>query len=680
MGRSNLKFKYAFVFIILLFVFICGLNYKQWYAADKLALKRISLIYSNAKDEAGNGNIEKLLHEEFKKQGIDAVFDTYYLNCNYFNEEDEIEQVRKHLDLLKGKSIHLILPIGDQATHSLLSTRHQLLSSIPVVACNVHFPNEKLIEEYDRNRVYVLQDAPDFKRNIDFIKALHPERSIEIIYNIDMTFLGRKSFDMLTHVVDRKNVEILGYQKAFTEEQEYEKLKEMIEYFNLMPGVSGNGLKEEELTVSLCPFRYIRGSSLLFMLEKSKRERTSQAFLLDKYDRMGIPIVNALNIPSYSCVREGFNEKIKIVGGYMATEEISAKAAAGLAARLLKKEKIGMPKVRDLEKEYVLDWSCFSKYEEDIHKVPKDVRIINYPFYDRYREELYLLSALFILAFILTTAGLLHARRRSSIERRNLQRLEEAHREQAEREQQLILAKKIAEKAELKQSFLNNISHEIRTPLNAIVGFTNLLLSEDADDIAPEEKADMLKLINHNNDLLLKLINDVVEISSLDSGSIVFNVETCDMTEITKEIYKTYQSQIRPPLLFRLESDEAATLPVNIDRTRFIQVVFNFLDNANKFTQEGEITLGCKLDKAHREACIYVKDTGKGIDEKELIMIFDRFYKTDEFGQGSGLGLSISKVIIERMGGRIKVASEVNKGSCFAVILPLADTAGSSNG
>ena len=206
------------------------------------------------------------------------------------------------------------------------------------------------------------------------------------------------------------------------------------------------------------------------------------------------------------------------------------------------------------------------------------------------------------------------------------------------------------------------------------MGFTNLLLSEEADEIEPEEKANMLNLINHNNDLLLKLVNDVVEISRLDSGNMAFKIETCDMTEIVKEIYKTYQSLIQPSLLFHLELDETITLPVNIDRVRFIQVISNFLDNANKFTQKGEITLGCKLDNEHQEVYIYVKDTGKGIDKKELIMIFDRFYKTDEFGQGSGLGLSISKVIIEQLGGRIMVESEVKKGSYFAVILSLADT------
>lgn len=785
MGKGYHKYKYVTTTIILLFAFIVGLNYKQWYVTENLVTKRISLLYSTAKDGKGNGNLEKLLDREFRKQGIEVVFDRFYLDIINLSSAKQIESVREYLEVLKSKSIDLIFTVGDQATFNCLSTRHPLLFSIPLVACNVHFPDEKLIAEYDLNKVYVLRDTPDLKRNMDFIKTLHPHTNMEMIYNVDLTILGRRSFELFTHVAERKNVRILGYQKAYTREFEYEKLKEMIGYYDLMPGLSDGQPERSRFTITLCPFRYVKGSSLLVMLEKSKREQENQAFLLDKFDMMAIPIVNALNIPSFSCIREGFGEKAKIVGGYMATEEISAKAAVDLSARLLRKEKIGMPKIRDLQKEYVIDWTYFAEYGEDIHNVPGQVRIINYPFYDRYRKELYMLGALFVIAFILVSLILLRTHRRSLIEHRNLKMLEEAHKrlslsmdggrislwniqegviefdhnythlvgldqrkftkeqfrqythpedipllssfyetlyrspgmqiqrirfcfngqegdyqwyelrcsslkdatgkimlagimqniqQQVEREHQLILAKQIAEKAELKQSFLNNMSHEIRTPLNAIVGFTNLLVGEGADKIAPEEKAAMLELVNHNNELLLKLVNDVLEISRLDSGSMSFEVEECDLTEIIKEVYMTYEGLIKPSLRFLLDMDENIPLPAHVDRYRFIQVISNFLNNANKFTKEGQITLGCTLDEKHHEACVYVEDTGKGIDEKDLIMIFDRFYKTDEFEQGSGLGLSICKVIIERLGGRIEVQSEVGKGSRFAVILSLANT------
>lgn len=784
MDKTYFKSKYVLIFILSLFVFIGGLNYKHWLVTNKLTPKRISLIYSMTKNDIGNKKLEKLLYEEFHRQGIEAIFDKFYIDCTKLNEKEEIEYARRYLELLGSKSTDLILTIGDQATYSFLSTRHRLLSSIPVLACNVRFPNEELIEEYDLQKVYVLRDSPDLKRNIDFIKTLYPH-NMEIIYNIDLTYLGHKSFDKLSKVVDRQSVRVLGYQKAFVQESDYEHLTEMIEYFNLTPGLVNDRVKRSGLTISLCPFRYIRGASLLVMLEQSKREQKNQAFLLDKLDMMAIPIVTALNIPSFSCICEGFGENAKIVGGYMATESISAKAIADLATRLLKKEKVGMPKIRDLEKEYVLDWIYFSEFAGDISNVPKDVSIINYPFYDRYRKELYILGGLFVISFILVTISLLRTHRRSLIERRNLQMLQEVHKRLSlsvdggkislwniqegvlefddnytqlvgleqrrftkedmiqythpddvqllnsfyetlhqspgmqiqrirfcfgkegadyewyelrcsslkdargeimlagtmqniqklvEHEHQLILAKQIAEKAELKQSFLNNMSHEIRTPLNAIVGFTNLLIAEGADEIEPEEKATMLEIINTNNELLLKLVNDVLEISRLDSGNLSFDIKECDITKIVKEIYMTYQTLIQPSLNFLLELDETVSLPANIDSLRFTQVISNFLNNANKFTKEGTITLGGKIDKEHREVCVYVKDTGKGIDDKELMMIFDRFYKTDEFEQGSGLGLSISKVIIERLAGRIEVDSEVGKGSCFSVVLSLAST------
>ena len=149
MNKTYFKYNYVLIFILSLIVFIGGLNYKHWYVTDNLMVKRISLIYSISKDDIGNRNIEKLLYQEFQKQGIEVMFDKFYFDCSKYDEKERIEHVREYLEFLESKSTDLILTVGDQATNSLLSTRHRLLSSIPVVACNVHFPNEELIEEYD---------------------------------------------------------------------------------------------------------------------------------------------------------------------------------------------------------------------------------------------------------------------------------------------------------------------------------------------------------------------------------------------------------------------------------------------------------------------------------------------------------------------------------------------------
>ena len=740
-------------------------------------------MYSSSPYYDCYGNFEELLKQEFRKQGIEPVFDKFYLDFNTVAPEEGIKNMEAYLEIIKDKPVALILTVGDQAASALFTTRHRLLSSVPVVACNVHFPDEKLIKEYERRKVYVLRDAPDFQRNIDFIKSLRPQVGIDVIYNIDLTPLGCKSFDLLTRFADRKEMRLLGCGSAFSAEPEYKELQEMVEHYNLMPARAGSHVGKDEITISLCPFRYTKGTSLFVDMEKSKSGQKKEVFLLDKFDQMSLPITKALNIPSFSCIRQGFGEDAKIVGGYMATDEISARTAADFSVRLMNKEKIGMPKIRDMEKEYVLDWTYFSAYADfDVENVSEDVRIINYSFYDRYRNELYFLTGLFILAFILVLVSWLRIRRRSREERKNLEMLEEIHKRltlsmdggrvalwdiqgeniefdenytrlvgmeqrtfvrtdflkyaypddvsllnslyetlhqstdmhvrrvrfsfseenyrwyelrcrslkdakgrimlagvmqdiqlQVEREEQLIQAKQMAENAELKQSFLNNMSHEIRTPLNAIVGFTNLLVGEGGDEIEPEEKKAMLEIINRNNELLLKLVNDVVEISRLDSGNLDLEIKEWNMTTVVKEIYMAYQALIKPSLQFHLVLDESLSLPVSIDRMRFIQVISNFLNNADKFTRSGSVTLGCSVDKERRKVSVYVQDTGKGIDEKELMMIFDRFYKTDEFEQGSGLGLSICKVIIERLCGHIEVQSEVGKGSRFTVILLLMD-------
>lgn len=740
-------------------------------------------MYSSSPYYDCYGNFEELLRQEFRKQGIEPVFNKFYLDFNTVDPKEGIKNMEAYLEIIKDKPVALILTVGDQAASALFNTRHRLLSSVPVVACNVHFPDEKLIKEYERRKVYVLRDAPDFQRNIDFIKSLRPQVGIDVIYDIDLTPLGCKSFDLLTRFADRKEMRLLGCGSAFSVEPEYKELQEMVEHYNLMPARAGSHVGKDEITISLCPFRYTKGTSLFVDMEKSKSGQKKEVFLLDKFDQMSLPITKALNIPSFSCIRQGFGEDAKIVGGYMATDEISARTAADFSVRLMNKEKIGMPKIRDMEKEYVLDWTYFSAYADfDVENVPEDVRIINYSFYDRYRNELYFLTGLFILAFILVLVSWLRIRRRSREERKNLEMLEEIHKRltlsmdggrvalwdiqgeniefdenytrlvgmkqrtfvrtdflkyaypddvsllnslyetlhqstdmhvrrvrfsfseenyrwyelrcrslkdakgrimlagvmqdiqlQVEREEQLIQAKQMAENAELKQSFLNNMSHEIRTPLNAIVGFTNLLVGEGGDEIEPEEKKAMLEIINRNNELLLKLINDVVEISRLDSGNLDLEIKEWNMTTVVKEIYMAYQALIKPSLQFHLVLDESLSLPVSIDRMRFIQVISNFLNNADKFTRSGSVTLGCSVDKERRKVSVYVQDTGKGIDEKELMMIFDRFYKTDEFEQGSGLGLSICKVIIERLCGHIEVQSEVGKGSRFTVILSLMD-------
>ena len=237
-----------------------------------------------------------------------------------------------------------------------------------------------------------------------------------------------------------------------------------------------------------------------------------------------------------------------------------------------------------------------------------------------------------------------------------------------DREQELEEARLLAEKAELKQSFLANMSHEIRTPLNAIVGFSNILALDDG--VSPEERLEYIGSINKNSDLLLKLINDILELSRIESGYMSFEYEKCFVSELVDSIYMTHQMLISEQLEFIKELD-AVQVEVMVDMGRLTQVITNFLNNASKFTKTGYIKLGYRYLSESDRVAIYVEDTGRGIELSEQKMIFSRFYKQDEFSQGAGLGLSICQVIVEKLRGKIELWSEPGKGSRFTVVLPV---------
>lgn len=237
-------------------------------------------------------------------------------------------------------------------------------------------------------------------------------------------------------------------------------------------------------------------------------------------------------------------------------------------------------------------------------------------------------------------------------------------------EQELIESRELAEQAELKQSFLNNMSHEIRTPLNAIVGFSDMLANEP--EFSNEERQEFVDIINTNTKLLLKLVGDILELSRIESGNLSFTFQHESVRKLLDDVYQTHSLLIHPPLQF-VKDFPVWDVQVDVDSMRLTQVLTNFLNNANKFTETGSIRLGYCCPPGTGEVHLYVEDTGVGIPHSEQKMIFERFYKRSEFSQGVGLGLSICVLIAEKMGGRIEIRSEEGRGSRFTVILPCVE-------
>ena len=220
------------------------------------------------------------------------------------------------------------------------------------------------------------------------------------------------------------------------------------------------------------------------------------------------------------------------------------------------------------------------------------------------------------------------------------------------------------ESGRLKSVFLANMTHEIRTPLNAIVGFSDLLQMMTTT----EEKQELIHVIHNNCDMLLRLINDIMAVSSMDTNGLTMNPQDTDFAKDFEEICQSLAQRVENPNVQFIKENPYETLQTHLDTGRITQVITNFVTNAVKYTQEGHIRVGYRIQD--NGLYLYCEDTGTGIPKDKCKKVFDRFVKLNDYVQGTGLGLSICKAIAERCNGKIGVDSEVGQGSTFWMWIP----------
>ena len=234
-------------------------------------------------------------------------------------------------------------------------------------------------------------------------------------------------------------------------------------------------------------------------------------------------------------------------------------------------------------------------------------------------------------------------------------------------EEELRVAKEKAENLDrLKSAFLANMSHEIRTPLNAIVGFASLLVESDDK----KERQEYVDIMQENTELLLQLISDILDLSKIEAGTLDFTMDHLDIKSFCEDIMRNYDIKEDKPVPVLLAPD----LPeyyIYTDKKRLMQVITNFINNALKFTNEGQIMLEYRHKAESNEIEFAVTDTGMGIAPDKVDQVFDRFVKLNSFSKGTGLGLSICRSIIEHLGGTIGAESEIGVGSRFWFTHPL---------
>ncbi len=363
--------------------------------------------------------------------------------------------------------------------------------------------------------------------------------------------------------------------------------------------------------------------------------------------------------PIFNCIDEPVRAS-NIVGGYLYRfEEIGNAVSQAVQQILAGKQARDIPEA-GIRPGYVINYTSALKSGLSLANAPADTYYYNKPesFWVYYKREL-----LMLFLVILGVFAVLYTRLRLTLKARRVQE----HELQVIRDydKMLLAAKEQAEEAnELKSAFLANMSHEIRTPLNAIVGFSGIMAMTDS----AEERREYAQIIESNNELLLQLINDVLDLSKIESGTLDFEYSDVDINGLMQDIEQATRFKAQAGGIDIVWDKGLPQCIAHTDRNRVLQVINNFISNALKFTSQGSIHFGYQQqgDKLR----IYVTDTGLGIPAEAQQHIFNRFVKLNSFIQGTGLGLSICETIIRHMGGDIGVESQEGVGSTFWFTIP----------
>ena len=756
--------KRLFGIISIIFLFVTCISCKS--STDLSEEKRILVIQSYEKHFPAYEKMKEIMSSELRKKGIHASVYSFYLDCEQYSEKQQRQKLFKKLNGLSTWNPDIILVNDDQALNALISSRHPLAKSIPVVFMGVSYPNISIIRKYPNMTGFY--DKPDYKRNIELIRRL--VGNCIVIRVSDDTFQDNMMLaDMNAQIQDIcavNNIYSLDRVRLSGKNgisiSDIPKIKPDTMYISTLSTKSANAL--------------IKGFGENYY---------NKAYLATKRDYMTISLGRLSAFPCFSVINELIGNQNGVVGGYVTVFKDEVEGAVNRVVSILKgTPPSDFPQIEGSNKAYVFDYGVLERWGIDSSKLPEGAIIANMPFVVQYkyyiwaagfilvvmllllfsyqrkryiqealhkkdaqeklkREKTFLSFALdsnifafryskgvfefdnrfyhylgmpcvpmkieefqdaihpeeldnFLRDRNLLDSGFLSRKvtqRRCNFNKKgyewwefryaqnknekdsvsgdeavevsglclNIQRIKDT-------ENSLIAARQKAEESDrMKLVFLANMSHEIRTPLNSIVGFSNILASDE--ELSPEDKQEYIDTINKNSDLLLKLVNDILELSRIESGYMSFCYKKCIVKELLNDVYMTHQVLIAPRLDFQKEEEDIC-LEIDVDRDRLIQVLTNFLNNATKFTESGFIKIGYYYMEEEEAVHIYVEDTGRGIPREEQQMIFSRFYKQNEFSQGAGLGLSICKVIVEKLGGKITLQSEAGKGSRFTVIIP----------
>ena len=590
-----------------------------------------------------SGNIYDFM-EEFERLGGKAPIALENMNCKSFSESPQWKsKMTEILDKYEGKRAPVLLVlIGQEAWAAYLSQEDSIRGRFPV-----------LTSLASRNAIILPDDSVNLKTwmpgAVDFFNDF-TDSSVKagFVYEYDV----EANINLIKHLYpNTKNI-------AFVSDNSYGGV-------SLQAHVVEEMKKHPELNLILLDGR----TNTIYTISDKLHELPPNTALLmgtwrvDMYD--GYFMCNATyimmeaagDVPTFSISSVGIG--YWAIGGVTPSYRPLGKDMAYQAVRLLQGADSDRIEVEVIPNKVMMDSKIVKEKRLDLSFIHQPIEMVNEnpSFYEQYKYHIWTVATILVVL----SAGLfvsLYFYYHTKKLKDELQESESALRDAKDRAE---------ESSRLKSAFLANMSHEIRSPLNAIVGFSDVLASGGSSE---DEQQGYVDIIKTNSDLLLRLINDILDVSRLEADRVTFTFEECDVVPLCQRVLASVSQARKSENEFIFECDRES-MDMRTDTQRLQQVIINLLSNADKFTRNGKITLGLKMDEKQREVLFSVSDTGTGIPLEKQKLVFERFEKLNEYVQGTGLGLSICKLTVEKWGGKIWVDPGYTDGARFVFTHPL---------
>ena len=603
------------------------------------------LIISSYNPDAGrtSSNISDFM-EEFQRLGGTNTVALENMNCKSFSEAPFWEKRMAGLlsKYQNDKSPALIVLIGQEAWAAYLSLEDSVRGNTPVVSALS-----------SRNAILLPGDTIDLKtwmpESVDFFTDF-PDSPIKagFVYEYDV----EANINMVKQMYpDTENIAFISDNSYGGVAMQAYVVKEMKKF----PELDLILLDGRVNTIYTICDRLHELPEHTAVLMGTWRVDMNDGYFMRNATYAMMEAAPALPTFSLSSAGLGYWAVAGIVPAYRAL----GKEMARQSYRLLTDPQDGNTHMEVIPNETILDGKLVKEKKLNLTGLPQPVKMLNVTpsFYEQYKYHIWSVGAvlLVLLGGLFVSLYFYYHTKKLKDE---LEVSEGALREAKDRAE---------ESSRLKSAFLANMSHEIRTPLNAIVGFSDVLSAGGASE---EEQRGYFEIIRTNSDLLLRLINDILDVSRLEADRVILSLESCNVVQICQQVVASVAQARRSTNQFLFEC-EREVVEMRTDVQRLQQVVINLLSNADKFTKEGTITLKLEPDTARNVAVFSVTDTGCGIPLDKQKRVFERFEKLNEYVQGTGLGLSICKLTVEKWGGEIWIDPAYTDGARFMFTHPM---------